>query len=581
MESHAQLDPSGGAAVGRLIFLLLLLLILLFEPVAAFSQSVSPREERVSQIKAMYDARRWSDVVGAVPDPDNEDADLQIYRGLSLTKLERWDEARQTFEAGAAQHPRDSRFFVELGGIAYRRSNLSLAKQELRHALDIQPQDDYANNFVAAIYFLEGNLEAALKYWNRASQPKLADLTFDPHPKLDPLVLDRAVQFSPGSEWRRGQFLLLKAQLEALGLYSGLFFDLNARPGDTFELTIHAPEKNGWGSTKWEGALSLLRGLPYLTIYPEFYNLGRHGLNWRSLVRWDDQKRRLFSELAAPLASSPAIRYRVYLDGRNENWDLTNTLLPSMPSLSALKMKKAAAGTEIQFIPSGRWRWHAGVEYSYRSFSNFVSVPVQSGAFFTNGSSLALRAGAEHALIRFPERRFTLDSAASGEFGTFFEDPLGRYGRLEGSLTGKWFPKARGDDYELQASVKGGRTFGTVPFDELFTIGFERDNDLFLRGHPGLSDGQKGTAPLGRNFVLVNSEIDKIAYHNGLFVVRLGPLLDTGRIYDPSGYFGTRNWLWDTGVQTKIRVLGSFEFVLGYGKDLRTGNNSFFTKVSR
>jgi hypothetical protein len=34
-------------------------------------------------------------------------------------------------------------------------------------------------------------------------------------------------------------------------------------------------------------------------------------------------------------------------------------------------------------------------------------------------------------------------------------------------------------------------------------------------------------------------------------------------------------------VQTKIRVLGSFEFILGYGKDLRTGNNSFFTKVSR
>jgi hypothetical protein len=321
--------------------------------------------------------------------------------------------------------------------------------------------------------------------------------------------------------------------------------------------------------------------LPYLTVYPEFYNLGKYGLNWRSLVRWDDQKRRVFSELAAPLASSPAIRYRIYVDSRNENWDLTNTLAPSTPSLYALKMKKAAAGAELQFIPSERWRWNTGVLYSYRSFSDLISIPAQSASFFTNGSSLALRAGVERSLIRFPERRFTLDSAASGEFGTFFENPLGKYGRIEGSLTGHWFPKARGDDYELQASVKGGETFGMVPFDELFTIGFERDNDLFLRGHPGLINGQKGNAPLGRNFVLVNSEIDKIAYHSGLFSVRVGPLLDTGRIYDPSGYFGARNWLWDTGVQTKIRVLGSFEFVLGYGKDLRTGNNSFFTKVSR
>jgi tetratricopeptide (TPR) repeat protein len=554
---------------------------LLFRPVAVFPQSESPDAERVPQIKQMYDAGHWNDVVREVPGPDNENADLQMYRALSLAKLERWDEARQTFEAGAAQHPRDSRFFVELGGIAYRQSNFSLAKRELRRALNIQPQNEYANSFVASIYFLDGNLEAALKYWNRAGQPKLIDLTFDPHPRLNPLVLDRVAQFSPGSEWRRDQFLSSRARLEALGLYSGVFFDLAARPGDTFDLTIHAHEKNGWGSSKWEGALSLLRDLPYLTIYPEFYNLGKNGLNWRSLIRWDDQKRRLFSELAAPLASSPAIRYRIYFDGRNENWDLANTLVPSMPSLAALKVKKAAAGAELQFIPSGRWRWNAGVEYSYRTFRNFVSIPAQSAPFFTNGSSLALRAGAERALLRFPERRFTLDSAAWGEFGTFFEDPLGRYGRVEGSLTGRWFPKARGDDYELQASVKGGETFGMVPFDELFTIGFERDNDLFLRGHPGLYNGQKGNAPLGRNFVLVNSEIDKIAYHNGLFAVRLGPLFDTGRIYDPSGYFGTQNWLWDTGVQTKIRVLGSFEFVLGYGKDLRTGNNSFFTKVSR
>src|SRR4029077_2946219 len=116
---------------------------------------------------------------------------------------------------------------------------------------------------LASIFFLDGNLEAALKYWNRADRPKLTDLTFEPQPRLNPLVLDRAVRFSPGSEWRREEFLLLQARLEALGLYSGLFFELKARPSDTFDLTIHATERNGWGSTRWEGGLSLLRGLPY------------------------------------------------------------------------------------------------------------------------------------------------------------------------------------------------------------------------------------------------------------------------------------------------------------------------------
>jgi len=59
----------------------------------------------------------------------------------------------------------------------------------------------------------------------------------------------------------------------------------------------------------------------------------------------------------------------------------------------------------------------------------------------------------------------------------------------------------------------------------------------------------------------------------------VGPFLDSGKTYDPSGRFGSPKWLWDFGVQVKIRLLGSLEFVLGYAKDLRSGNNSFFTAV--
>jgi len=34
-------------------------------------------------------------------------------------------------------------------------------------------------------------------------------------------------------------------------------------------------------------------------------------------------------------------------------------------------------------------------------------------------------------------------------------------------------------------------------------------------------------------------------------------------------------------VQAKVRVLGGVQVVLGYGKDLRSGRNSFFTIVTR
>ena len=578
MAPGAPLDSACRAAFRRIIRCLL---ILIFVASPVLSQSEPQAAGEVAQIKQLYDAGRWSEVVQALAERGDENPDLLFYRGLALAKLQRWDEAKNALASGAARYKNDPRFPVELAGIAYQRKNYPLAERDLRQALALQPDDEYANNFLASIYFLDGNLEAALKYWNRIGRPILRDANFNPQPKLAPLILDRALKFSPNTVWRRDAFLSTQAQLDALELYPNARFELLAEPDETFRLQISAAEKNGWGSTKWEGAVSLLRGLPYETIYPEFYNLSRKGRNWLSLVRWDDNKRRIYSELSAPPAGEPGIRYRIYFDGRNENWDLTNTLLPSAPSPAHLNLEKAGAGAEIQFIPSGRWGWRVGTEYSYRTFRSLAGIPPAAMIFFTSGSSLSLRSSVERAFVRFPERRFTLTGDATVEFGTFFAHPLGRYGRAQGSLAAHWFPQSRGDDYEVQASLTGGGTVGHVPLDELFMAGFERDNDLWMRGHPGLLNGQKGNAPLGRNFVLENSEVSKIVYRNAFVSLRLGPFLDTGRIYDPSPYFGTRNWLWDTGAQAKIRLLGSVEFVLGYGKDLRTGNNSFFTKVSR
>ncbi|HWN76249.1 MAG TPA: tetratricopeptide repeat protein [Candidatus Udaeobacter sp.] len=577
MERHRALDAAGRAAKRRLIFLLLLL----FLPQRALAQAGDPAAEKISETKQLYEAGNWDGVVRLVAQSPDEPADLLLYRGLALARLERWEEAKAAFSAGGEKAPGDPRFLIELAGIAYREKQFSEAKQELRRALAMNPKADYANNFLASIYFQEGNLEAALKYWNRTGKPKLEDLTFEPAPKLRPLVLDRAFAFARGAECQREQFLTAQARLRALNLYPGMFFELRAHDDGTFDLGFHAAERNGWGSSKWEGVVSLLRDIPFQAVDPEFYNLGRAGVNWVSTFRWDDEKRRVFTEVSAPVFQNPAARFRVFFDGRNENWNITHTFTPGSPSFARLNLEKAVAGAEMRFVESGRWEWSAGVEYNYRDFRNLFGIPSSATPFFTDGSALALKSSVQRWLIRFPERRFTLNSRGSGEFGTLFRDPLGRYGRLEGTLAARWLPSARGDDYETQVSLRGGRTIGNVPFDELFTLGFDRDTPLWLRGHPGLQDGQKGNAPLGRNYVLLNAETDKIIYRNGIFTLKAGPFLDTGRTYDPSGFFGSPKWLWDTGVQAKIRVLGGVQVVLGYGKDLRSGRNSFFTTVTK
>jgi hypothetical protein len=118
-----------------------------------------------------------------------------------------------------------------------------------------------------------------------------------------------------------------------------------------------------------------------------------------------------------------------------------------------------------------------------------------------------------------------------------------------------------------------------VPFDELFQLGIERDNDLWLRGTPGTTDGRKGAAPLGRRYFLTNWEMDKNVYGNGFFTVKIGPFVDNGAIADSSGLFGSQHWLWDTGAQCKIRVLGTMTVVLSYGRDLRGGRNVLYGTV--
>ena len=75
----------------------------------------------------------------------------------------------------------------------------------------------------------------------------------------------------------------------------------------------------------------------------------------------------------------------------------------------------------------------------------------------------------------------------------------------------------------MQGKVRAGWTFGQSPFDELFMLGVERDNDLWLRAHVGTRDGRKGNAPMGRSYFLSNWEIDKNVFSGSFIDLKLGP----------------------------------------------------------
>jgi tetratricopeptide (TPR) repeat protein len=554
--------------------------VIVAAPANAAGQSESPAN-LLGRLRQLAAEQRWAEIVHEVEHSPERNAEVEYQYGSALAQLGRLEEAGSAFLAGQRLAPGDKRFPTELAGVAFKQKRLPEAARLLRRALRLDPADTYANDFLGTVYFLQHNLEAALLYWNRIGKPFVERVQPDADLRVRPALLDRALTFAPASEMRLRDLATTQLRLEGLEVFANPQVRLAARSDGKFDAVLNFEERNGFGGNAWQALLGTFGGVAYQTIYPAYFNLGGSGTNITSLVRWDAQKRRLRAELSGPLQRNPRWRYRVDTDLRNENWDIHRSFTGNDPSLASLNLRREAGSVSIDSFNSGRWGWWAGGELSHRDYRSIVSGSTLRPALLLSGYQLKQIAGIRYALLHAPEYRFTLDTTVWSQLGRIWSTPGAHtFEKVQGSLNAQWFPQAQGEDYATRVRILGGGTAGTLPFDELFMLGMERDNDLWMRAHVGTRDGRKGSAPLGDRYVLINSEMDKDVYSNGLIGVKLGPFLDSGKITDSSGHLGAPKWMWDTGAQLKLGVLG-VELTFVYGKDLRTGNNAFYFTAGR
>lgn len=532
--------------------------------------------ERLAEIKRLYAAGQWERVICLASPSAGSPADLDYYRGMALAKLKRWKQAEEALERGRKKAPHDKRFPTELAGVAFVEKRYGAAKRDLHRVLRIDPADSYANNFLATIFSLEDNLPAALRYWNRIGMPQIQSMRMTPEPRVDPVLLNRAFAFSPGSTLEARDFGATRDLIDSLGIFSQPRFDLVPITQGRFEANFIPHERNGLGGTKTGDILSLLRGAPYETLYPEWFNLHHAAINLTSLLRWDPNKERVFVSLSSPLAENPRWRYRLYLDGRREYWNLSNTFFAAAAPVNDMQLEKIEGGGEIESVVPGRLHWHAGIDLSGRSFRNVHWSNPSAAGFFKNGFALEYRSGLDARLISVPERRLTVDGSASAQTGKLFTTGADPFAQAEAGIKARWYPRAEGDDYEMTGQLRAGRSWGAIPFDDLFILGLERDNNLWLRAHIGTAGGKKGSAPLGRNYALFNWDDSKSVYRNAFFTLKLGPFFDAGKITDPTRDFGSQQWLFDTGIELKVQALGRATVEFFFGKDLRTGRTTFY-----
>jgi hypothetical protein len=583
MEGDGPLDATrrATARIAAALFVLILF------PAASAAQKPQQNPPSTAQIEKLYDAGKYEEIVALVPTGPDTPAELDLYRGLALARLKRWKEAEAEFETGHHKEPSNPRFFEELAGAEYELKNYRAAKENLRRAVRIHPQDEYARNFLGTIYFLEDNLDAALAEWNRIDRPKITAIRDLPEPHLKNDILQKAFAVAPLSVLRLKDLHTTRARLDNLGVFPQYHFSLvpamqtDTQEKDEYTLDFESTERNGWGANWKDGLLRTFSGLPLLTVHPQFYNLGHGARNVNGLFRWDDNKRRVYASFTEPLGGDPRWRLGLHADARNENWNISQTFHGTTAQLLDLNLEKIEAGMQLRSVESGRWSWEAGLFYAYRRFRNAEGIATAAAPFFTDGGSLEYRADMKYELLYLPERRLTVDAAAYGSFGKNFARGLGVIGSSEGSVTLRWYPEASGDDYETTLQMRAGGFYGPATLDQLYQLGIERENDLWLHGIAGTRGGRKGTAPLGRQFVLWNLELNKNLYRNDLLEIQLGPLLDAGRIGDPSGFFGSGGWLWDPGAALHVRVLGSVGVAISYAQDIPTHSRAFYVNLTR
>ncbi|HYK89049.1 MAG TPA: hypothetical protein VE398_09775 [Acidobacteriota bacterium] len=369
---------------------------------------------------------------------------------MALSRLGRLDEARRAFEEGRKKAAYDKRFPLELAGIAFKQGNAAESIRQLRHALKADPRDSYGNDFLATLYFLQGNLEASLKYWNRIGRPMIESVDTGTVPKLDPVLLDRALAFSPASRLDLKDLVLSRERLEWMDVFSTFRFELRPRRNGDFDLSFHALERDGGVLIK---LLTSFKEIPYQTIRFDSFDIGGSASNFESFYRWDAQKRRAFAEYSGPLKGDPGWRLRLWLDGRNENWDVPHSGAGVSPIL--FKLRKLELGGGVSSIINDKWEWNADASISDRRFIGHPEGSVSS-SLYADGPSVKYEAGLQWKVLYLPEKRLRAQSNVALEVAKVLSAGAKPYMKVDWGIRWEWLPLSRGDDYRFSGRLNAG-----------------------------------------------------------------------------------------------------------------------------
>ncbi len=503
--------------------------------------------------------------------------DTYFYLGIAYTRMREYEKASDVLQEGAGRYPEDVRFHNQLADVYLENKDRENAKSELRKTLKKDPRNLYASDLLAAIDMSEGEVQSALRAWNKTGRPIVRDILHNYYVTFASWVVRDAIAFRRDgvldySKWKTTESRLLETDNFT---NVGLEMEPAVAAGRYTAVVRTTPKTTSLMSL----AFGLVKGLPVDTSYLDLWNAGNSGIHFNGNYRWDTDRRRAEGRLKIPIPLGGLLHLELGNTWRAERWDLSPSIRPVLRPSARLDYRSNTLRLHVKQIP--HYRVELGGGFEYRNRNSKGDLP----DLFTDGRNVGrFSAEASFRLIdRQYQNRLRFEGFLARRSVLGDANFSGGVAELNNRVT-----VSKDSRTYIDWTVKAGTSRGKLPVEDYFVLGMDANPRNLLRGHTAADHGRYGRGPMGTDFVLVNTDIDRriatlpfFNYLNIPFItVKWELFFDGAKTFDRNRIFQQGKLLLDAGGGLRFETpTNSFNIL--YGRSLRDGQGVLFAYYER
>jgi hypothetical protein len=423
----------------------------------------------------------------------------------------------------------------------------------------------------------EGEVQSALRAWNKSGRPYINDILHNYYLNFGSWTVRRAAAFHPVETLRYSAWKTTESRLFETENFTNVGLEIEpTRIPDQYNAVVRTTNKT---NTFGDFLFNAFKGAPIETSYMDVWNIGNSGINFNGDYRWDTNRRRAEGKFKFPLPIAGLLYLEIGQRWRSERWNVANTIEPQFLPHALFDYKATDLYGRVKQIPDYRVEWAVAFEYRNRAANG--KLP---GLYINNSNTGKFTVETNLRLWdRTYQNRLHVEAFGARRAIIGNNQFTGGLAELDNRVT-----LSRDTRTYLEWTLTGGTIRGGVPVDDYFALGLDRPTAFLLRGHTTDNHGKYGYGPIGTDFVLLNTDVNRqlarIPFFNTLNVpfisVKWDLFFDMAKTWDRNHNFKPSKLLLDPGAGLRLET-PTHSFNLTYGRSLREGRNVFFAYYER